>query len=321
MAVKTVCIIGGTGFVGHHLVNRLAKEGYRLKILARHPERNRELQVLPGTAVVKADVHDPLALSQALNGCEAVINLVGILNEKGHKGRGFYRAHVELPRKILDACRNKGIKRLLHMSALGADAAHGLSHYQRSKGEGENLVHAGHHMQVTSFRPSIIFGPGDSFFNRFATLLRLAPPLLPFPLACAEARFAPVYVGDVVEAFAASLNNPATFGQRYELCGPQVYSLEELVHYTAQTLGLKRNILGLGKGLSRLQAALFEYLPGKPLSVDNVLTMQRDHLCEAGGPSVLERPARSIEQVVPYYLQRRGQLARYDEYRRLARRG
>lgn len=320
MVAQTLCIIGGTGFVGHHLIQRLAREGYALKILARQPERHRDLKVLPNAQLIQADVHNPQQLSRAFEGCDAVINLVGILNEKGHKGRGFYRAHVELPRKIIDACRSKGVRRLLHMSALGADAAYGLSHYQRSKGEGENLVHASHQMQVTSFRPSVIFGPGDSFFNRFATLLRMTPPLAPFPLACAETRFAPVYVGDVVEAIVKAINNPATFGQRYDLCGPQAYSLKTLVNYTARTLGIRRKILGLGKWLSRLQAGAFEYLPGKPLSRDNVLTMQRDNVCEQGFPELFQWHPRSIDQVVPYYLQRSGQRSHYDAFRQQARR-
>ena len=153
------------------------------------------------------------------SGNDAVIHLVGILNEKGRDGRGFRAVHVELPRKVVQACRETGVRRILHMSAL--HAAQGPSHYLRTKGEGEDLVHAAaaEGLRVTSFRPSVIFGPRDSFINRFAGLLRFAPFF--FPLACPDARFAPVYVGDVARAFALTLEDPRSFGRRYDLCGPR----------------------------------------------------------------------------------------------------
>ncbi|MEO5703230.1 MAG: complex I NDUFA9 subunit family protein, partial [Gammaproteobacteria bacterium] len=192
MKTTTVCLLGGTGFVGHHLIRQLTESGYRLRILTRRRERNRDLLVLPNVDLVEADIQDEQVLTRQFMGCDAVINLVGILNEKGSNGSGFRRAHVELPRKILQACLASGVTRVLHMSALNADADKGSSHYLRSKGAGEDLLHSMQGLRVTSFRPSVIFGPGDSFFNRFATLLKLSP--LFFPLACPNARFAPVYV-------------------------------------------------------------------------------------------------------------------------------
>ncbi|MCK9529226.1 MAG: complex I NDUFA9 subunit family protein [Gammaproteobacteria bacterium] len=302
MTTQTICILGGTGFVGRHLAARLAKDGHRLKVLTRHRERHRDLLVLPRLILAEADAHDAKVLAAELDGCDAAVNLIGILNERGRDGRGFYQAHVELPRKLAQACRETGVRRVLHMSALNADAAYGRSHYLRTKGEGENIMHAAHDLRVTSFRPSIIFGVGDSFFNRFARLLKVTPYW--FPLAAAGARLQPVHVGDVVEAFARVLAREGTVGKRLELCGPKVYSLEELVEYTAATLGLRRSVLALGDGMSRLQARLLEHLPGKPFSWDNYLTLQQDSVCHTGFPEELDITPAAVEDIVPGYLTR-----------------
>ncbi|MEJ2481530.1 MAG: NAD(P)H-binding protein, partial [Acidihalobacter sp.] len=186
MKITTVCVLGGTGFVGRHLCARLIRAGYRVRIPTRHRERHRDLLVLPGLELIEADVHDPQTLAQVLTGCQAAINLIGILNERGHRGLGFQHAHVELTRKFVDACQAQGVRRLLHMSALGADATADTSFYLRSKAEAETLAHtlSGPELAVTSFRPSVIFGPDDSFLNRFADLLRAVPGV--FPLACPE---------------------------------------------------------------------------------------------------------------------------------------
>jgi len=285
--------------VGSRLVSLLSREGNRIKVLDRRPEGHRNLETLEGVSLIKADAQDTASLEREFDGCDVVINLIGILNEKGHDGSGFRRAHVDLPRKVAEVCRQTGIRRLLHMSALGADAAYGRSHYQRTKGEGENNVHAGAGLDVTSFRPSIIFGPGDSFFNRFGGLLKLAPV---FPLAGAKSRFQPVYVDDVVQAYVRAIDNSETFGQRYELCGPQVYTLQELVEYTARVLELKRWVVPLGDTLARLQANVMEYVPGKPFSVDNYLSLKTDNVCSGDFPSVFGIRPTSVESVVPTYL-------------------
>ena len=245
---NNVCVLGGSGFVGMAVVAKLIKQGYHVRVLTRRRERHRELLVLPDVEVIEADIQHPPALEHYFRDRDAVINLVGILNEKGDDGLGFRRAHVDLAEKIVHACQHTGITRLLHMGALHADAKKAPSYYLRSKGEALELVHAARDLEVTSFCPSVIFGPGDSFFNRFASLLRLMPGVM--PLACGNTRFAPVYVGDVAEAFVRSLNNPATYGKNYNLCGPHVYTLKQLVEYTAQQLGIKRRVLGLGPGLS-----------------------------------------------------------------------
>lgn len=318
MAQHTIGIIGGSGFVGSHLAARLVRDNHAVRVLTRRRERHRDLLVLPTLELRDCDVQDEDALQDALRGCDVVINLVGILNEKGHNGLGFHRAHVELSEKIVRACQTLGIQRLLHMSALGADAAGGSSFYQKTKGEAEDLVHAADGLHVTSFRPSVIFGPDDSFFNRFADLLKRVP--LFFPLACANARFAPVFVGDVVECFARAIDNPATVGKRYELCGPESYTLYQLVHYTASQLGLWRWVIELPDWASRLQARVFELMPGKPFSRDNYNSMQRDNVCEGEFPAEFGIIPSSIESVVPAYLRESNMRSTYPHLRARARR-
>lgn len=277
-----VCVLGGTGFVGTHVVSRLVTAGHSVRVLSRNPYRNRTLAVLPTVRSERADVHDAEALTQAFHGCDAVINLVGILNESGRQT--FRLVHVELARKVAQACRAAGVPRLLHMSALKADAANAPSRYLRSKGEGEAAVrvHAANQVHCTVFRPSVIFGLGDSFLNRFATLLRLAPGI--FPLACPDARFQPVYVGDVAAAFARALVDRSTFGERYALCGPHAYSLRELVEMVALYSGARTRIVGLPGWLGRTQAALLEYFPGKPFTLDNWRSLQVDSVCAGDEP-------------------------------------
>jgi NADH dehydrogenase len=322
MKIRTVCVLGGTGFVGRHLLSRLVEDGYHLRVLTRRRERHRDLLVLPTLNLIEADVHDPSVLTRELAGCDAVVNLIAILNESRRDGSDFRRVHVELPRKVVQACQAQGIQRLLHMSALNADAQRGPSLYLKTKGEGEDLVHAAaaQGLRVTSFRPSVIFGPGDGLFNRFASLLKLTPPPF-FPLACPQSRFAPVYVGDVVHCFATALRENDTVGQRYDLCGPRLYTLRQLVEYTARELRLRRRIIGLSDRLSYWQARIFDHVPGKPFSVDNYLSLQVDSMCRDPFPVIFQISPTPLEAIVPAYLQRHSLRARYSEYRRQARRG
>lgn len=317
MLIRKICILGGTGFVGRNLANRLTRDGYQLRILTRNRERNRDhLILLPTTELIQANVHDPAQLRDHLRDCDVVINLVGILNERGRDGSGFRHVHVELTRKLLDACKAHGIRRLLHMSALNADAERGPSHYLKTRGEAEDMVHAAanHQFHVTSFRPSVIFGRGDGFFSRFAKLLKLTP--LVFPLACARSRFAPVYVNDVIETFVHALSNPGSYGRRYDLCGPREYTLQELVEYTAQCCGLRRKVIPLNDLLSRLQAAAFDFVPGKPFSTDNYLSATVDNICSHGSDlQQMGITPTAVEAVVPYYLQNLNMRARYQEWR------
>lgn len=309
MNASTICVLGGTGFVGSRLCVELAERGHRIRILSRRRERRRDMLVLPGTQIVECDVHDASQLSACISDCTAVINLIGILNEKGHKGEGFRKVHVELTRKIIAACRNHKIPRLLHMSALNA-SPEGKSFYLHTKGEAENYVHtAGDQIAVTSFRPSVIFGPHDNFLNRFATLLKLAPGI--FPLACADSEMAPVYVGDVARVMTDALDDPQTYGSRIDLCGPKRYTLKQLVDYTATLRGSKTKVLGLPKSLSKLQAHFFEFVPGKPFSVDNYYSLQVHSICPGTGHC-----PTPLETVAPGYLLDQSRHVQYERFRR-----
>ena len=327
MQIKKICILGGTGFVGRVLANRLVKDGYSLRILTRDREDSREdLILLPNVELIQANIHDPEALVTHFAGCDAVVNLVGILNEHGRNGKGFHRAHVSLTEKVISACQENGIKRLLQMSSLNADAINGSSHYLRTKGEAEDKAHSAKDLFVTSFQPSIIFGNGDSFFNRFASLLKLSPIF--FPLACAGTRFSPVYVGDVVETMARSLTNRESYGRRYELCGPETYTFKQLVQYTTACLGIKRSIIPLPDLLSRLQAITFDllgfvfYIIGeeKPFSMDNYLSTKKDSVCKCNHFADFDIKPVAIEAVVPGYLSDHNQRQSYYHFRQQARR-
>ncbi len=312
---KTICILGGSGFVGKHLASELARQGHTLRILTRHPERHRPMQVLPGIQLIAANIFDPGQLLQHFSGCDVVINLVGILNEPRDNGKGFERVHVQLVDEVVKACEQAGVRRLLHMSALNADADNAPSYYLRSKGRGEDRAHASTQLNTTSFRPSVIFGPGDSFINRFAGLLRFTPVL---PLACGRSRFTPVYVGDVARAFTHSLGDPASYGQRYDLCGPNTYSLTEIVQYIARTTGRLRYIMPLGKYASALQANLLQYVPGKPFSRDNFRSLQVDSVCSQGNAltEVFHLRPVALEAVVPAYLLGQTYRSHYNDLRR-----
>ena len=318
MKSNRVCILGGTGFVGRHLTTHLTALGIACRIPSRHPERHATLALVgQAEGLVRADITDPKQLRRVIRGCDSVINLVGILNERG-RGDRFQRLHVQFADLLIQACKDSRVPRLLQMSALNASQiGERVSCYLRSKGEAENhiltLSQGNFPIHVTIFRPSVIFGPGDHFFNRFAQLLRLPGP---FPLACPDTRFAPVYVKDVAMAFARSLDEPRTWRQHYELCGPRVFSLRELVHYTARQLGLNKRIIGLPDPLSRLQARLLGMLPGRPFTYDNYLSLQRDSICRRNGLADLGVGATDIDAVVPQYLACCNEKERYLTLRR-----
>lgn len=313
---KQLCVIGGTGFIGSHLVFRLANAGHSITVPTRRRERHRQFLVLPNVRLVEISRYDSNTLQHLFDNTDCVINLVGILNEHGHTT--FRAAHVELTQRIIAAMQASRARRLLHMSALNADATLEKSEYLRTKGEAENLVMQKDNILATVFRPSVVFGPGDSFFNRFAELLRITP--LVFPLACPNSRFSPVYVGDVVEAFRFALEDERSAGRKYDLCGPNTYSLRELVAYTAAQIGVKRSILGLSDALSRLQALVLGMLPGKPFSMDNYYSLQIDSVCRHSAFAEMGISPHSIESIVPGYLGAREPNARYQQFRRHSRR-
>ena len=296
-----VCVLGGTGFVGRALAAKLARDGFSVRIPTRNRQRARDLLVLPGLELVQADIHDPAQLTALLRNCTAVVNLVGILNERGSDGSGFHHAHVELAEKLMAACRRSGVKRLVQMSALKANAERGPSHYLRSKGEAEQVIQsqAGENVQYTIFRPSVIFGPGDSFCLRFARILRRTPVL---PMAGLNARFAPVYVGDVAEAIVLALPDNRSFGQTYELCGPQVFTLEEILRFVCRELAIRRALVNLPQALGRLQAWIGEWLPGKPLSRDNLRSLTVASVCRENGFANFGIVPKPMETIVRTYL-------------------
>jgi NADH dehydrogenase len=310
-----ILLLGGSGFVGSHLAARLVRDGHSVTVLSRQPHRHPALRVLPTLRLVAADVHDEAALTAACAQADVVINLVGILNEPGRNGLGFRRAHTELARRVVEACRRVGVARLLHMSALNADAAKGASYYLRSKGEAEGIVltQAGPELKVTVFQPSVIFGADDALTNRFAALLELAPLL--FPLACHDATLAPVWVEDVVEAMARAIDDRRTHGQRYQLCGPQALTLEQLLRFVRDQRGLRTLIWRLPRWLGKLQAALLEFVPGKPFSLDNWRSLQLPSICSNDGFAPFGIAPRALEAVAPAWLARRNQRGRYDAMR------
>jgi uncharacterized protein YbjT (DUF2867 family) len=311
-ATRRVVVLGGSGFVGRHLVARLSAAGDVVVVPTRRREEAKHLILLPTVEVLEADILDRGALARVLSGAAAVINLVGILNESGQDT--FARCHVELAKALTAACAAAGVRRLIQMSALNADPA-GPSAYLRSKGEAEAIIKASG-LRWTIFRPSVIFGPEDSFLNLFAGIARALPVIA---LAAPDARFAPVYVGDVAACMAKALSDDATLGESYDLCGPAAYSLRDLVKYVGEVSGAVRPILPLGPTLSKLQAAVLEMLPGKLMSRDNLASMSRDSVCACPFPPVFGLVPTALEAIAPEYLSPAAMRSYYDPYRGRAR--
>jgi len=302
MLIKKIAILGGTGFVGQSLCNRLSKDGYKLKVPTRNREYNRDnLILLPNLELIETDIHNSDDLKELLIDCDAVINLVGILNEKRNNGKGFRKVHVELVKNLISICKVHGIRRILQISALGADAKNGKSFYLKTKGEAEKLLCSNSvGIKTTILKPSVIFGKKDSFFNRFAKLLKICPFF--FPLACYKTKFSPIYVLDVVEMIAKSINDPNSYNKSYQLCGPKTYSLKNLISFTSETLDLKCVIIPLNNTLSYIQARVFDFLPSKPFSTDNYLSAQTDSICECNDLFRYNIKPTAIEDIVPQYL-------------------
>lgn len=293
MSTATVCVLGGTGFVGRHIVRLLCEQGAAVRVPTRSLDKAREALSSVSAEIVAADVHDPDQLSRLFDGIGTVINLVGILHEQGRET--FQRVHVELASKIVEAARISKTGRLLHMSALNA-APNGPSAYLRTKGEAELPVLASG-LDATIFRPSVIFGAGDSFLSLFARLAKWAPAI---PLACPDSRFQPVWVEDVAQAFVHGLYDSASIGTRYDLCGPHVYRLRELVAFAAACRNRHPVIVALPDSLGYLQACVMEWLPVKLMTRDNFYSMQQDSICNCAFPFGI-KPAR-LEDIAPQYL-------------------
>ncbi len=309
-----IVVVGGSGYIGHHLVEELARRMHFVVVPTRSRERAKaKLIYLPTVDVVQADVHDPATLARLFKGADAVVNLVGIL-QGGRPGEpyseAFRRAHVELPQKIVAACRAAGVARLEHMSALQA-SPQAPSQYLRSKADGEAAVlAAADDLAVTSFRPSVVFGPEDQFLNVFAALQRRLPVV---PLACAGARFQPVYVEDVVQAFVGALDQEGSHGRVYDLVGPKVYTLRELVEYVGRVIKHPRPVLALSDGASYFQARMMELVPGGLMSRDNYYSMQLPSTSDQPLPFGIE--PTPLEAIAPTYLTGVYPRSRYSTFR------
>lgn len=320
MTTNRILVLGGSGFVGRAVCERLVERngggGGRIVVPTRRLKHADRVRLLPTVEVVEADVHDEAQLTRLLASVDAVINLVAIL----HGSRAdFERVHVELPRKLARACSAAGVRRLVHVSALGVGPA-APSDYLRSKSEGEAVLQAAG-LDLTLLRPSVIFGAEDRFLNVFAQLQALAPVI---PLAGSDARFQPVWVEDVASAVVRCLDRRDSVGQTLELTGPGVYTLSELVRLAGRWSGHERPQIALPEGLAMLQARVMELLPGAPLmSRDNVRSMRVPNVAggQLPGLAALGITATALEAIAPDYLGRHSGRARMEQWRASAGRG
>jgi len=306
-----VLVLGASGFVGRSVCACLAQRGVGVRALTRDTLKARPLRVIPSIEIVAGTPHDETDLARALDGVDAVVNLVGILHQS--RREPFEKVHAQLPARLARACRLAGVRRLVHVSALHADPR-GPSEYLRSRGRGEEALRVeGAGLAVTVLRPSVIFGRDDSFLNLFAGLVW---PLPVVPLAGAGVRFQPVWVEDVARAVAICLEDARTIGESYDLCGPGVYTLERIVQFVAGLQGLKRLVVALPGWAAYAQAFVLEHLPGPVMTRDNLASMKVESVCGCPFPAVLGFAPSAMEAIVPEYMAAGGLRGRYAQYRR-----
>jgi len=305
MAARPVLLLGGSGFIGRHVAARLAARAHHVIVPTRNRERARALLTLPTVQVFQADVHDDAQLASLVRSADAVIDLVGVLDGgRGSPwGPGFERAHVKLVARIVEAARAAGLRRLLHVSALGVHEGGEQtlpSMYLRSKAAGERLVRDADDLQWTVFRPSVVFGPGDSLIERFMLLQRWLPVI---PVGRADARLQPVWVGDVARAIVNALDEQATMHRCYELAGPDVWTLRELIRFAGELSGYRRKVVGLPDALGRLQAKLLEFAPAAlHMSRDNFATLSIDNVADGPIAAELRIEPAPLASIAPSYL-------------------
>ncbi len=312
MTTRIVTVFGGSGFIGRHLVGRLAKQGWVIRIAVRHPSQANFLKPMGDVGQItpiRAPVQEQIAVEAAVDGAEAVINLVGILYERGRQK--FTAVHAHGAQAVAEAAQAAGAKTLVQISAIGADT-HGEADYARSKGAGEAAVKTAF-PEATIIRPSIVFGPEDGFFNRFAEMARFSP-VLPL-IGGGRTRFQPVYVADVAEAIARCLADPATRGKTYELGGPRVYTFKELMQLLLHEIRRRRLLVPWPFKLADMQAAVLEYLPVPPLTRDQVKLLRRDNVVASGALTLADLGIEptAAEVIVPTYLDRYRPHGRFNQ--------
>ncbi len=313
MTNKNITVLGGAGFVGSCLVAKLDEAGYKVKVLSRRRDAAKHLILLPNIQVQECDVMDNQAFKEALKGSDAVINLIGILHEGGNST--FENVHHQLPRRAAQYCEELGINRLLHMSALQANS-YAPSQHLRTKASGEAAINEfSKKLDITIFKPSVIFGRGDHFLNLFAHLVKFLPIIF---LAKPDAKFQPIWVEDVAQCFVNALENTATYGKSYELGGPNIYTLRGLVQKVMDIIGKQRHIIGLSNTLSMAQAFTMELMPIKLMSRDNVRSMQVDSICSAPIATELDVVSTALDVVAPEYLLNSDPRSSYDGFRSAA---
>lgn len=311
MAARVATIFGGSGFVGRYLVQQLARRDWVIRVAVRHPDAAlflRPLGHVGQITPIAANIRDDASVAAAVAHADAVVNLVGILHGQGRQT--FQAVHVDGARRVAAAAKAAGARRFVHMSALGADPD-SPAEYARSKAAGEEAVRAAF-PEAAIARPSVIFGPEDDFFNRFAAMARFLPAL---PLIGGGAtKFQPVYVGDVADALAKMVEDPATQGKTYELGGPQIYSFKELLELLLENIGRKRLLVPLPFSLARLQAAFLELLPAPPLTRDQVAQLKRDNVVSGTKPTLADLGIQptAVEVILPTYLDRFRRGGRYQ---------
>lgn len=299
---KVAVVFGGSGFIGRYVVQRLAAQDYVVRVATRDPAGARFLQTQGRVGQIvplAASVTDDAAVARAVEGASAVVNLVGILAER--RAGDFDRIQGEAPGRVARAAAAAGTEALVHLSAIGADAG-SPSLYARSKAKGEEGVRAAF-PSATILRPSVVFGPEDGFFNRFAAMAGLLPFM---PVVAGATRFQPVYVGDVADAVLAAIARPEARGGTYELGGPRVMTMREVLRLVLDQTRRRRRLVEMPAGLMRVQARVAELLPSPPITRDQLLLLERDNVVGEGMPGLAELgiSPTAVEAVVPGYLRR-----------------
>ena len=303
MATRSVAtVFGGSGFIGRYIVKRLAKKGFIVRVAVRDTERALFLKPMGGVGQVVplyASLTNEATIHRAVDAADLVVNAVGILTER--RSGDFQRIHAEGPGLIGKAATTAGVGRLVHLSAIGADA-HSQCRYAATKGSGEAMLRDAF-PTATILRPSLVFGPEDSLFNRFAGMARLLPLM---PVICGDTKFQPVYVGDVADAVMAALARPDAAGATFELGGPRIWSMREIVGYVLQETGRHRRLIDIPMGMAQMQARVMELIPGKPLTRDQLLMLQQDNVAQTDMPGLAELGMipTPVELAVPAYLRR-----------------